>query len=122
MKRIIKRTGIAKRIVTAFASIQPNLSLLRASHPLAAGACKHCVGTTHALKGIMSDGDQERGALQTNFERLLSHLQTDSLAARLVSAYAGPGEYTPVEAVSNAIAERLAELKRRHDEPENQQD
>jgi hypothetical protein len=70
----------------------------------------------------MSDGDQERGAPQTNFERLLSHLQRDSLAARLVSAYAGPGEHTPAEAVSKAIADRLAELKRHYDEPENQQD
>jgi hypothetical protein len=70
----------------------------------------------------MSDGDQGRGAPQTNFERLLSHLQENSLAARLVSAYAGPGAQTVAEAVSKVIAARLAELKRRYDVPKNQQD
>jgi hypothetical protein len=74
------------------------------------------------VKSIMTDDNQERSAPQTNFERLLSHLRKNSLAAQLVSAYADPGEQTPAEAVSKVIADRLTELKRRYDEPENQQD
>ncbi len=64
----------------------------------------------------------EPAALQTNFERLIAHLPKDSLAAKLVTAYAAPGEATPAGAVAKVAASRLDELKRSHDHTENQQD
>jgi hypothetical protein len=71
---------------------------------------------------IMTDQDQDNGALRTNFERLLSHLQEGSLAAQLVSAYAQPGEQTPAQALGKVIADRLDALKHSYDETENQPD
>lgn len=45
---------------------------------------------------------------QSNSERLLSHLEEDSLAARLVRAH---GESNPREAMLAVIQERLAEVR-----------
>ena len=61
-------------------------------------------------------------APQTNFERLIAHLPNDSLAAKLVTAYAAASEATPVDAVVKVAAGRLDELKRSYDKPEDQQD
>ena len=65
---------------------------------------------------------EEPAAPQTNFERLIAHLPEDSLAAKLVTAYAAPGEATPADAVAKVVATRLDELKRSHDDTEDQQD
>ena len=64
----------------------------------------------------------EPAALQTNFDRLIAHLPKDSLAAKLVTAYAAPGEATPADAVAKVVATRLDELKRSHVDTEDQQD
>ena len=61
-------------------------------------------------------------APQTNFERLIAHLAKNSLAAKLVTAYAALGEATPADAVANVAADRLDELKRSYDKSEDQQD
>jgi hypothetical protein len=66
--------------------------------------------------------DQEQTtALQSNFERLTSHLAKGSLAAELVLAYAEPGDAAPADAVAKAITDRLDELKRSYGRPEDQQ-
>ena len=64
----------------------------------------------------------EPATLQTNLERLIAHLPEDSLAVKLVTAYAAPGETTPADAVAKVVATRLDELKRNHDDTEDQQD
>ncbi len=68
-----------------------------------------------------ADGAVQAAAPQNNFERLTAHLVKDSLAAKLVSAYAAPGDGTPAQAVSDAITNRLDELKKSYDNPEDQQ-
>ena len=68
-----------------------------------------------------ADGGQP-ASMQTNFERLIAHLAKDSTAAKLVTAYAAPGEVTPADAVAEAAAGRLDELKRSYDKSEDQQD
>lgn len=60
------------------------------------------------------------GAPRSNFDRLLSHLDSDSLAAKLVSAYAEPGQHTRAKALRNVIAGRLHELKESYDDPADQ--
>ncbi|MDE0203164.1 MAG: hypothetical protein OXI66_01685 [Boseongicola sp.] len=64
----------------------------------------------------------EPAAPQTNFDRLIAHLPEDSLTAKLVAAYAAPGEATPTDAVAKVVATRLDELKQSHDDTEDQQD
>lgn len=56
---------------------------------------------------------------QTNFERLLTHLGKDSLAAKLVKAYANADGADRAAAIKAVADDRLAELKRGHDEAEN---
>ena len=65
---------------------------------------------------------EEPTAPQTNFERLIAHLPKDSLAAKLVTTYAAPGEATPADAVAKIAATRLDELKQSYDNSEDQQD
>lgn len=63
--------------------------------------------------------EAKAAAPQSNFERLLTHLGKDSLAAKLVEAYAtadGADRATAIKAVAD---DRLTELKRSHDEAEN---
>ncbi len=64
----------------------------------------------------------EPATLQTNFERLIAHLPENSLAAKLVTAYAAPGAAAPVDAIAKVAETRLDELKRSHNDSENQQD
>ena len=59
---------------------------------------------------------------QTNFERLVTHLAKDSLAERLVIAYAAPDEATPADAVAKVARRHLDELKRSYGKLEDQQD
>ena len=59
---------------------------------------------------------------QTNFERLIAHLRKDSLAEKLVSAYAEAEQDNAVQAIKDVMASRLDELKRNYDAPEDQQD
>ena len=63
-----------------------------------------------------------RTAPQTNFERLIAHLAKDSLAARLVTAYAMPGELKPADAVAKVATRRLDGLKRSYGKSKNQED
>ncbi len=65
---------------------------------------------------------RESAALQANFEQLIAHLPKDSLAAKLVTAYATPSETTPADAVAKVAATRLDELKQSHDDTEDQKD
>ncbi len=64
----------------------------------------------------------EPAAPQTNFDRLIAHLPEDSLAAKLVTAYAASGEAAPADAIAEVAANRLDELKQSHDNTEDQQD
>lgn len=73
-------------------------------------------------KPAKAPDDGQPAAPQTNFERLIAHLAKDSLAARLVTAYAAPDEATPADAVAKVAAGRLDELKRSYDKSEDQQD
>ena len=59
---------------------------------------------------------------QTNFERLIAHLSKGSLAARLVGAYAAPGELKPADAVTKVAEGRLDELRRSYAKSGNQED
>ena len=68
-----------------------------------------------------ADGQQQAAAPPSNFERLTAHLDKDSLAAKLVSAYAAPSDGTPAQAVSDVMTNRLDELKNSYDNPEDQQ-
>lgn len=58
----------------------------------------------------------------TNFERLVAHLSKRSLATRLVTAYAAPGELKPADAVAKVAAGRLDELRRSYDKSKNKED
>ena len=78
-------------------------------------------GTSDDKPAKAANGGQP-AAPQTNFERLIAHLAKDSLAAKLVTAYAAPGEATSADAVAMVAAGRLDELKRSHDKSEDQQD
>ena len=64
----------------------------------------------------------EPAPLPTNFDRLIAHLPENSLAAKLVTTYAAPGEATPADAVAKIAATRLDELKQSYDNSEDQQD
>jgi hypothetical protein len=66
--------------------------------------------------------DQCQSAPQSNFERLITHLGKDGLAAKLVRAYAVPGDSTPAQAVNKVMADKLNELKSSYDKPKDQQD
>lgn len=62
--------------------------------------------------------EAKAAAPQSNFERLLTHLGKDSLAAKLVEAYAGADAAGPAAAIKAVADDRLTELKRSHDEAE----
>lgn len=70
---------------------------------------------------IAQAGPEEAKAAvpQSNFERLITHLAEDSLAAKLVEAYAGAGSADRAAAVKAVADDRLTELKRSHDEAES---
>jgi len=65
-------------------------------------------------------GDEQQGAPQTNFERLIAHLDKDSLAAKLVSAYAAADGGAEARAIKDVMTDRLNELKRGNDQSEDQ--
>ena len=79
------------------------------------------VGNGDDKQAMAADGGQP-AAPQTNFERLIVHLAKEGLGAKLVAAYAVPGQATPADAVARVATGRLLELKRRHDESKDQQD
>lgn len=56
---------------------------------------------------------------QTNFERLLTHLGEDSLAAKLIEAYAGADGAGRAAAIRAVADDRLTQIKRSHDEAAN---
>ncbi|MBK1696621.1 hypothetical protein [Rhodovibrio salinarum] len=65
-------------------------------------------------------GDGNPGTPETNLDRLLSHLETDSLAAKLVTAYAGAEtEKSAQSALLDVMRERLEELKDGHGDTKN---
>lgn len=63
--------------------------------------------------------EAKAAAPQSNFERLLTHLGKDSLAAKLVEAYAAADGADRATAIKAVADDRLTELKRSHDETEN---
>lgn len=70
------------------------------------------------------DGTDELGqtaALQSNFDRLITHLRKDSLAEKLVSAYATTDRQGTAQAVKDVMTTRLDELKREYDAPADHQ-
>ena len=64
----------------------------------------------------------EPAAPQTNFDRLIAHLPEDSLAAKLVTAYAASGGAAPADAIAEVAATRLDQMKQSYDKSEDQQD
>lgn len=66
-----------------------------------------------------ADGKQPT-APESNFGRLITHLAKDSVAAKLVTAYAAPSEATPANAMAKVATDRLDELKRNYDTSEDQ--
>lgn len=67
------------------------------------------------------EGAAEAATPQSNFERLQTYLKADSLAEKLVAAYAVPGEDAPTQAMHKVMAARLDELKKSYGAPEDQQ-
>jgi metal-responsive CopG/Arc/MetJ family transcriptional regulator len=54
--------------------------------------------------------------LETNADRLLTHLKENSLAARIVSAYTTAREASRSAAIREIIQTTLAEIKHGHNE------
>ena len=67
-----------------------------------------------------AEGQHQPAPPENNFERLMTHLRKNSLAAKLVSAYAAPDEGTSAQAIKDVMADRLDELKNSYDSPEDQ--
>lgn len=63
--------------------------------------------------------EEQAEGQQTNFERLLAHLGKDSLAAKLIEAYAGAYGAGRAAAIRAAADDRLTQIRRSHDEAEN---
>ena len=55
---------------------------------------------------------------QNNYDRLLSHIEKDSLAARLVQAHRAPEAGGSAEAMKTVLRERLAKARKKIDSPE----
>ena len=55
----------------------------------------------------------------TNVESLLSHLKPDSLAVRLVTAYAGAREGHRDDAMKEVLKDRVIEIERTYDHVKN---
>jgi hypothetical protein len=55
----------------------------------------------------------------TNLQRLLSHLKPDTLAARLVTAYANATADKRDHAMKEVLKERFSEIESVHAHPEN---
>lgn len=64
----------------------------------------------------------ERERSPTNFERLLSHLQADTLAARLVSSQIDLQGQQPDAALKKIIVDRLEEVTQEHERSSDQVD
>jgi hypothetical protein len=54
-----------------------------------------------------------------NFDRLLKHLKADSLAARIVRARGDPDAPDPAGAMKEVLRDRLAQLRKRFENPED---
>lgn len=59
---------------------------------------------------------------QSNFERLLGHLEKDSLATRFVTARIDTTGATPAEALRQVLVTRLKELRNENGGTKTQQD
>ncbi len=73
------------------------------------------IGSHESSTSDAPDGNQGFDEPLSNFDRLIKHLSSDSLAAKLVAVYAEPGDRTPVKAMREIISERLDELKSSYD-------
>ena len=60
--------------------------------------------------------------VETNFDRLRGHLKADSLATKLVAAYAAAAPAAPANAVSAVLTARLTEIVRSHAESQDKTD
>jgi hypothetical protein len=68
----------------------------------------------------MTDEEQQPAAL-TNLERLREHLAKDGPGERLVIAAVAAGDAPLPPALRQVIADRLEEIKRKHEPGPNQQ-
>lgn len=68
----------------------------------------------------MTDEEQQPAA-PTNFERLQEHLAMDSLGERLVAAAMAAGDAPLLPALRKVTADRLQEIKRKHEPGPDQQ-
>lgn len=68
----------------------------------------------------MTDQEQQPAAL-SNLERLQQHIAKDTLGERLVLAAVAAGDVPLVPALRKVIADRLEEIKRKHEPVPDQQ-
>lgn len=68
----------------------------------------------------MTDEEQQPAA-PTNLERLQEHLAKDSLGERLVAAAVAAGDTPLLSALRKVVADRLQEIKRKHEPVPDQQ-
>jgi hypothetical protein len=68
----------------------------------------------------MIDEEQQSAAL-TNLERLKAHLATDSLGERFVLAATAAGDAPLLPALRKVVADRLEEIKHKHEPVPDQQ-
>jgi hypothetical protein len=69
------------------------------------------------LGGLMESAEKEP---QDNLARLKSHLKAGSLAERLVSARIDVGASDPRSNIGKVLTDRIEELRRAHDVPDQQ--
>jgi hypothetical protein len=69
------------------------------------------------LGGLMESAEEEP---QDNLARLKSHLKAGSLAERLVSARIDAGASDPRPNIRKVLTDRIEELRRAHDVPDQQ--
>lgn len=65
--------------------------------------------------------EQQQPAAPTNLERLKGHLAEDGLGERLVVAAVAAGDAPLLPALRQVIADRLGEIRRKHEPVPDQQ-
>jgi hypothetical protein len=84
-------------------------------------ACTRCDNRAlSVIAGLMMTQDPRKAA-QSNLERLQAHLKKDCLAETLVTAAITAGDAARQDALRKVVADRLEEIKRKHEPVPDQQ-
>ena len=78
-------------------------------------ACTRRECRVQVLRNWTMTDEEQQPAASTNLERLQEHLAKDSLAERLVAAAVTVGDSLLLPALRQVIADRLEEIKRKHE-------